>query len=261
MIYTNNKNYAAPFVRAVQNDPYSKGKADFTATGLANPPRALALVEQHRDQLVVDVSNRTASIIGQGMHTIAERAARPEIDICEERFYFEVTVNGKAWLIGAQIDLYEGDTGILWDWKSPKASAFSKKFGGGLKEEWITQLNIGAMGLREKGHKINGLRILALLKDWDKRGLDSKNKCFYMEGYPKHDVLSVDIPIMSDKEILTYVASQIERIIEARESLPLCTPKETWGGNRCRGGWCDAASACDQHKQSLKTGLIYPKGE
>lgn len=248
MKYTNKYNLPEAFVRAVVNDPYDRGESDYSATGLAVPPRASALIEKHFDTLEVDVSSRVAAIIGQGSHSVAERAARPDIDVCEHRFFAKFEVDGKTYTISAQVDLFEKDSGVLYDWKTTKAYAFSKKAGSGKKPEWIEQLNIAAEILRRNGHTPKDLQIIAMLKDWSKREAGSA-------GMPESEVLAVQLPMWEPDVAVAHIQARIKAQVAARESLPDCTSKETWGGNRC-GQWCDAASVCEQFKQMQKTGLL-----
>lgn len=253
MKYTNRYGLPEAFVRAVVNDPYDDGGADFSATGLGVPARARALMEMHPDKVEVDVSSRVAAIIGQGAHSIAERAARPQIDICEKRFFAEFTVDGTVYMVSAQVDLYETDTGNLQDWKTTKAYAFSKGAGSGKKPEWIEQLNVGAELLRQNGHNPKKLTIIALLKDWRKDEAGQK-------GMPESEVLQVDIPIWESAKVRAYIEDRIRAHVNARTHLPDCTPKETWGGRRC-GQWCDASSVCEQYQSALNTGLLFSKAK
>jgi hypothetical protein len=246
--YSNKYNLPLAFVRAVENDPYTRGDSDFSATGLAEPPRASALKVLFRDELVVDVSSRVASIIGQGTHTIAERAARPNIDICEKRFFSTFSVDGRDYVISGQIDLYETDTCNLMDWKTTKAYAFSSKAGNGQKPEWIEQLNIGAELLRRNGHEPKKLTIIALLKDWNLKDAGSS-------GMPKSEVVDVDLPLWPSAKVVSHIEERIRLHAKAREILPSCSSKENWGGRRC-GQWCDASSVCDQYKNGIKTGIF-----
>jgi hypothetical protein len=250
MKYTNIHGLPEVFVRAVENDPYSRGDSDFSATSLSEPPRAQALKIKYERELKVDVSSRVASIIGQGMHSIAERAARPKIDICEQRFFLEVRVDNKDYRVSAQVDLYEKDTETLYDWKSTKAYAFSRKAGGGLKPEWITQLNVGAELMRRNGYKVKGLFIIALLKDWDQRkaGID----------HPISEVCQIEIPLWESNEVIKFIKSRIRAHISARANLPLCDKEENWNMRRC-DRWCDANSVCSQFQDSIKTGLMLIK--
>lgn len=247
MKYSNKYGLPQVFVRAVENDPYDKGESDFSATGLAEPPRASALKAQFKDELLVDVSSRVASIIGQGTHSIAERAARPNLDLCEDRLFAEFTVDGVKYIVSAQLDLFEKDTGNLYDWKTTKAYAFSKKAGSGKKPEWIQQLNVGAELLRRNGFEPKALFIIALLKDWNKREAGG--------SHPESEVVSVELPMWEPLQTEIYIEERIRAHVKARAALPDCTPKETWGGNRC-GQWCDANTVCTQYQEQIKTGLL-----
>lgn len=248
MKYTNNKNYPAPFVRAVENDPYDSGKSDFTATSISRPARATVLFERFKDVLEVDVSTRTASILGQGTHSLLERVARPGIDIIEERYFMTIDVDGIEYILSAQIDLFEKDTGILYDWKTTKALAFTPKYSK--KAEWEIQLNIGAMLLeRQEKLAVKGLMIIGILKDWNERiaqtGLLPNGK--EIKGYPQADVATMDLGFWDPRE---YLSERIRAVVEARKKLPECTPKETWNGRRC-AQYCDVASVCEQYQKKL----------
>jgi hypothetical protein len=247
--YTNIHSLPPAYVRAALNDQYDKGLSDFSATGLAQLPRATALIEQYRGmpELVVDVSSRVASIIGKGSHTTAECAARPGIDLCEVRMFARFEVDGKIYIVSAQLDLYETDTKRLLDWKTTKAYAFSKKAGGGRKDEWIAQLNVGAEILRRNGHHPKTLTIIAMLKDWNEREAG--------KSHPDSEVMSVDLPMWTSERATAYVEDRIRLHVAARTNLPECTSKETWGGRKCPK-WCDAKSVCSQFKQMQRTGLV-----
>lgn len=249
VMYSNVHGLPQAFVRATVNDPYDKGESDYSATGLSEPPRCSALMEKFRGspELIVDVSSRVAAIIGQGAHSIAERAARPGVDLCEKRLFAKFEVDGKAYTISAQLDLYETDTGVLYDWKTTKAYAFSKKAGSGKKPEWITQLNIGAELLRRQpeGYEPKALSILAMLKDW-KEGDAS---------HPESEVVAVDLPMWPREKVVAFIEERIRLQVAARIELPQCTSAETWGGRKCPK-WCDAKTVCDQYKNLQKTGVF-----
>lgn len=250
MKLTNKLGLPEAFFRACLNDPYSKGESDFSATGLANPPRATALLEQFDTSIEIDISSKVAATIGQGVHSILERAARPGIDITEKRYFSPFVVDGKAYVVSAQIDLFERDTGSLQDWKTCKAYAFHKKSGNGKKPEWVQQLNVACEIMKRQIFpvEIKSLRIIGLLKDWNRR--DSKES-----GYPPSEIMTVDIPMWDSKKTTDYIEDRIRAHVAARTILPKCSTSETWGGNRC-ANWCDASSVCAQYLDSLKTGIL-----
>lgn len=245
MKYVNKHGLPEAFVRAVINDPYDRGASDYSATSLSEPARASSLIEKFKDEIEIDVSTRVASIIGQGTHLVAERAARPDIDLCEKRFFADFVVDGALFTISAQIDLYETDSQKLYDWKTTKAFAFSSKAGNGKKPEWVTQMNIGAEIMRRNGHHPGSLHIIALLKDWKKTD----------PSHPKTEVVCVDLPLWEREKVVSYIEERIRAQVAARVVLPECSQKETWGGRKCES-WCDASSVCDQYKSLQKTGIF-----
>ncbi len=256
MIITNKTGVPDAFVRAVVADPYSSGGSDFTATSLASPPRAAQLIKLHGSVLEVEAVNRFASILGQGAHKLLERAARPHLDIIEVRFYLPITVDGSEYTLSAQIDMFETDTSTLYDWKTTKAWAFSKKGGGGKKPEWSAQLNVARYIMSKQAIpiEVKQLKIIGLLRDWDEKSASRD------PGYPQTPVLESSLALWSDEKVLAYIEARVRAHVAARSALPMCTASEAWAGRRC-AQWCDAKAVCSQYAESLTTGILNPKGD
>lgn len=246
MKYTNKYNAPAPFVRAVENDPYDNGGADFTASQISGweTPRCYALLRLFKDQITVDVCSRTATMIGNGVHSLAERAARPGIDLCEVRYFADFVVDGKTYVVSAKIDLYEQDTGILWDWKTAKSGGFAK--GRGKKPDYKAQLNIAREIMMRQPTPIEPreLKIIGILKDW----------ADYISD-PPAPVIAVDLPVWPREETVAFIEKQIRARVAALKDLPECTTGETLGGKKCGTYNCEANSVCTQYQEMLKTGL------
>lgn len=249
MKYVNKHGAPGAWFRAVVNDPYSRGDT-YSPSMLNAPARATALLEQNPD-LEVDVSSKVAATIGQGAHAILERAARPNIDLVEIRYQRTIQVDGQTYMVSAQLDLFETDTGDLSDWKTTKAYAFHKKSGRGKKPEWESQLNVGrwVLGLCPDLPPVKRLLIVGLLKDWDMRKAQSE------AGYPETEIMVAEQKMWTLEETEAWIVKRIQAILAARKELPSCSPGETWGGNRC-GRWCDANSVCSQYQETLKTGIL-----
>jgi hypothetical protein len=248
--YTNKHNLPDSFYRVIQNDTYSKGNSDFSATGLQTPPRAFVLFERHKDELEIDISTRVAATLGQGTHSILERAARPG-DVYEKRFFAPITVNDNLFTISAQIDLWEHDTKVLSDWKTTKVYTFHKgnRSGGKAKPEWVQQLNVGAYLMRLAGYEVKALQIIGILKDWDLA--TSKKEV----GYPPIDIVSLDVEMWPDEKTRLWIEYRIYAFLEARIDLPECGPVDHWNGNRC-SRYCDVNQVCEQYQKARRTGRI-----
>lgn len=248
MKYTNNLNLPEALYKAICNDPYSKGNADFSVTELLKPARAKALEIAHKDELEEDASTRIWSLLGQTTHSILERGASPS-DLVEARF--SATFLGKK--LSGQIDLLSNN--ILYDYKVVKSYPFSTKGGGGLKFEWIAQMNMQLELIRHESLDAEELKIVGILRDYDKRCLDPGNHKHFMAGYPKSEVVMINMPIWPRAETRLFIETRIKAHLDAREALPQCTPTETWGGNLCKG-YCSVSRFCSQYQNALKTGRM-----
>ena len=213
--YTNRENLPEPIVRAVTRDPYDKGKSDFTATSLLEPPRARVLKKQHRDEIVEDVADRLFALCGQVGHGILERAGGDSI--VERRFFAKIasfTVSGQADLI------VTGDTAELTDYKFCSVWTVLN----GVKPEWTQQANI----LRylasedEKPIDITKASIVAIFRDW------SKPKAGREKDYPQSQVKVFPIELWPLDKTEAFICERIAAHMLAEKVLPLCSDEERW---------------------------------
>lgn len=233
MKYTNNFDYPEAYVLAVTNDPYNKGDAEFSATGLIKPPRIVALSEKHKDELEMDVDDRAFALWGQIGHVLLERAA-PKNKITEKRFFFQV--DGVK--LSAQVDslcLIDSD---LEDYKFTAGYGFY--VGQEPKLEWVQQLNIQLEAIRQNGLDAKNLRIWGLIRDW--RPGEKKR----IPGYP-NKLGFHNIPVMPRTECVNMIRLMIKNHRAARLELPLCSEEERWRGKRCPS-YCEVAKFCTQYK-------------
>lgn len=241
MKITNKFGLPEAFRRAVENDDYDKGNADFSITELIGPARQRALQRRYNDQIEEDCSSRAFSLFGQAVHVILQRAARPELDIAEKRFFAPFEVKGEIYTVGGQIDLLSNvrtPQASLSDWKTTKLYPFTKKGGGGQKPEWIAQLNMQLELLRTNDLDATSLWIVGLLRDWGPRNASEVPR----------EVASVSIPIWPRKKTQEYIVERIRDHLNARKVLPECSREERWQGRRCEG-YCNVSSWCVQYQQ------------
>lgn len=208
---TNKLGLPAPIVRAVQRDPYNRGRSDFTVTQLVAPPRLRVLRKRHAAQITEDVADRIYSLIGQSVHTILERAAM-EGALAEERLY--MNIDGLA--ISGQLDHYLFVDGTLSDYKVTSQWADLDK------PDWLMQLNFLALLLQENGHTVKKLEIAAIFRDW------SKTRAKADPDYPQLPVALAPFPLWERQEALNRLMERIRIHVEAESELPLCTDEERW---------------------------------
>lgn len=209
MEITNKYNLPLPLVEAVRQDLYSKGKSDISVTQLIDSPQMARLYEQHEHEIIEDASDRIYALMGSGTHNVLEQANVN--DIAEERLFIEI--NGKT-LSGAfdHLVLY---TGLLDDYK--QTSVWQVIYGN---PKWETQLNCLAYLCIKNDYQINSLRIVAILRDWQ------KSKAKTDPGYPQHQVATINIPLWPLEKQEAYINERMA--IHFQETVPECTDEDTW---------------------------------
>ena len=222
---TNNKGFPEALVKAVTNDTYSRGTADRSVTGLLAPPRQAALIERHDGMISEDVSERTFALYGQLVHLLLERAGEQSRNaINEERLYAEVG----GWTISGQtvtLTLTEDQRSwIISDYKFVTAYKFKRSYSGELviPEDYEKQLNLYSHLLRENGFKVDGLKIVAIYRDWSK--LEAKRD----KNYPQLGAETHDIPLWSEDKAKAFMEERVRLHQAAENDLPECDASERW---------------------------------
>lgn len=209
MIITNHSGLPQALVRAVENDDYTRGKADISVTGLLKPPRMVALERRHASELTEDVSDRIWALFGKCAHKILEESGT---GFKEHRLF--TTCLG--WVVSGQLDMM--NDGRIEDWKI--TSSWSVK--EGYKPEWEHQLNLYALLARSHGLAVNGLRIITILRDWSK--LEARRN----EDYPRSNCQVFDIPLWPEDKAQAYLEERVRLHQAAQTELPACSKEDRW---------------------------------
>jgi hypothetical protein len=223
MRLTNEMELPDAIVRAVQNDPYDRGLADYSVTQLLSPPRKVALEREHADELVEDVSDRIWSLVGQIAHGILERSEREAV--AERRLY--ATVGGKR--ISGSMDRVHVGEGLLQDYKVTTAW----KFKDGCPLEFEQQLNCYAYLLRHgvdaegvpASTEVRRAEIVGILRDW------SKPQAKRDLGYPRRQCIKLAVQLWAPERQLQFLEGRIALHEAARTVKPLCSPSDRWATN------------------------------
>lgn len=213
MILTNRLGLPRSIENAVRNDPYTRGGAHISVTGLISPARKRALEARHADEITEDVADRIWALMGQIAHGVLERA--DDQAWCEERLY----ISRHGWRISGQFDRYllEPD-GLLQDYKLTTVYAVRD----GCKPEWEAQENIYALMLREHGYRVERLEVVAILRDWQ------RSKAKHTSDYPQKPVLIVPVSLWPTEQTEEYIKSRLMAHGWAQHELPECTTEERW---------------------------------
>lgn len=221
-IVTNIHRLPTPIVRAVENDPYSRGDADISVTSLIGPPRIHFLKERFGEEIVVDVSDCIWSLLGQGIHAILERGAADTGHIAERRLYAKidgVTISGGMDLTEATASGNE-----ICDYKMSSARAFAFP-----KKEWAQQLNSYAWIYNENYPRkpVKALSVCLISRDFDRNRVGS-------DGYPDAPIVRIPIKLWRKETQLAFIRERLALYKEARqkdffdEDLPECTDEDRW---------------------------------
>jgi hypothetical protein len=225
MKITNRFNLPEPFVAAVTSDDYQRGDAEFTSTELIKPSRILVYSKRHDKDMVEDVSDRVWAFQGQTKHVVLERIARTNPNRYHVEKRFETIMPGTGARISGQIDLYDRQDHILYDWKETSVWRFLLR-GSELndKDEWVQQANINLYLMRM--HDFNVLRLvnIALLKDWKAR----KARFGREPDYPKCAVHVMPLPMWSIGQAQSYINERVEKHRAEAANPPVCNKEERW---------------------------------
>ena len=238
MQYTNKHDVPIEVIRAVQNDPYTKGEGvTLSVTQLIKSPRIVALAEQHDADISVDYRDEVFKLLGKAVHLALENAnVGDENLIPERRLYAEID----GWRISGQTDTMSLKEKMLTDYKCTSVYAV-----GSDKPEWEQQLNLYTWLWRKHGYKVERLRIMAILRDWRRSEADKKF------DYPQSPVVCLEIPLWGFIKQTDFVQQRVAMHQAAMKGeLPECTDEDRWlrrGKNiRCEGNWCQVAPFCSQ---------------
>lgn len=210
MKITNKANLPLALVKAVENDDYSKGDADYSTTELNVPSRIVALRKKHYHELEEDVADRIYSLLGKLGHKILENSGMT--NFVEKRL--SCMVDG--FKLSGQVDIIDATT--LEDWK------FCSRYtaADGVKAEWIQQASTNAYICHHNGIKIDKARYIAIFRDF------SKPQARKLPDYPKHQVMAFDVPLWDLDKTERWIKERIASHEKALSELPECSMEERW---------------------------------
>ena len=204
MKITNKHNLPDTFLSFARDEKYDKGESDISVTTLIDAPRVNILRQQNRDNIEADVSDMIWPLLGTAVHHMLESAQPKGSVTMEERLFVEV--NG--WTVSGQIDHQEEIDGQVYISDYKVTSVWSVIYG---KEDWVRQLNCYAQLVRmAKGRKVGGVRIIAILRDWQRREAQ-----FKPNEYPQSPVVTVDIPLWPEDQAKAYLEDRVHLHQEA----------------------------------------------
>jgi len=222
MKITNKNNLPDTFLSFARDGKYDKGNADISVTTLIDSPRINILKVQNKAEIESDVSDMIWPLLGTAVHHMLESGPAKGNVTMEERLF--VNING--WSLSGAIDHQEEIDGKIHISDYKVTSVWSVIYG---KEEWVKQLNCYAQMVRmAKDKKVASVRIIAILRDWNRRDAMLK------PDYPKSPVATVDIPLWPEAQAIEYLHDRIEvhqdaqMMWDTKEAVVNCSDDERW---------------------------------
>jgi hypothetical protein len=211
---TNKYNLPKTFVKVLERD-YHKS-ADYSASQLTKSPRMVHLENRHYKEIVKDVTDNIWCLFGTAVHNILENG-ESDNQLVEE--YLTQNIDGIK--LSGILDLYED--GIVYDYKV--TSVWSCVFLNDHIKDYESQLNIYGWLMRKHNMEVNGLKIIMILRDWQKSRL-------YDAGYPRSQVQVIDIKLWDMEKAEKYIKERLDLYESTKDlkddKLPECTDKERW---------------------------------
>jgi len=212
MRITNKQNLPEPLVRAITNDNYDKGGADYSVTDLIKPPRITALEKRHWEELVEDASDRLWLLMGKAGHEVLRRSS--EGGIVEER----CIIDFEGYKVSGQLDYAVTEQSII-DYKFTSIWAVKD----GVKPEWDQQLNCYKYLAEQYGVEVKELKIIAILRDWN------INEAKRNPELPQAQVVVLPVRVWAKEAVEHWMRHRIALHENARNGvLPDCTTEEMW---------------------------------
>jgi len=239
MKYTNKHGLPESLVNAIGNDNYDfiPDEKRISVTQLINSPLVRKLKLKHGSEIEEDVMDNVWRLFGSAVHSVIERVDQKG-SLKEERLEQEIdgiTISGQA-------DLYHEK--VIEDYKV--TSAWSLCYNPEGKEEWLRQLNVYAWLFRKAGHEVKKLRIVAILRDWDKR------KALPDSNYPMTPIVVVNVHLWPEAMQLAYIKDRIA----IHQTDHICTEKERWTTETTwavkKTGVQKAKKVCQSEEEAIK---------
>lgn len=143
----------------------------------------------------------------------------PEVN---EKYIFEKTMSLDMGdhVISGTFDLYDKETGILYDYKL--CSTF-QWMNPSAREKWHEQLNIYAYMLQKEGFPVNGIRVVAFFRDWSAAGMMRSS------NYPNTQIKEIHIPLWSTEQTWNLINFHLDQHRQAElGNVPQCSGKIRW---------------------------------
>lgn len=234
MRLTNSSNLPEPYFdvcqRLLSGHPEPQ-EGVYSVTELLRPIRQIVLQRRYSSTIEQDVQDCVALIEGTAWHKAMESALDGSGRFITETRLSETEPTWRNGLtVTGQFDLYDPETGTIYDWKTTKLATVDKNRKGE-EDDWYLQLMMYAeLIAHECGTRPSHGVIVAMAKD------HSRIRAMKSDDYPQYPLQTVEYDLDRDAEererVHIHFFEKAERayMAERDESLvlPPCTMDERW---------------------------------
>jgi len=245
MRFTNRAGLPKSLVDVITADDFDPRRVTenvYWLTKILMPPKVVELERRHYDEIEVDVTDKVSRIIGTALHDWISRRLDKTNRLSEEKAYIDLstfdvhtcrpkeTIKQQDWYdkdtmyVSCKLDCYDPDEEIVEDYKTTKS--WTVVIDGGMKPDWIQQLNVYAYVLRKLGFPVKGARAVLWITDWQKSKANE-------ERYPKAPIHISPATLLPDEEIEVFLKERVRAHVQALnvekdDQIPECSPEERW---------------------------------
>lgn len=205
-----------------------KSLGDYSATGLINPVRVVALGKRYGHLAKRSLKGQAASLIGTAVHEMMERLLR-QANVINPDYLLERGLVHPFWIGDNDFRLVSGRFDILHDEKDiydiKTTKCWHLVFDPDMVD-WHQQQNIYAFLLKMRGVTVETLNIVAFYLDW------IESKTLRDKKYPQSPVVEYQLELWTPQEQEDFIMHRLQMHVEAEstpdEELPVCTQEERW---------------------------------
>ena len=245
MKYTNRFDLPQSIFDAIARETYDLDRSRdnvISVSALIDTPKIRQLKLRHWNEIEDDISNTIWMLLGSSIHSVLERA-KHEDRLIEQRLYQDID----GFTISGKVDLYEKEEKIIQDYKVTSTYGFTK--GEGYKKEWEQQLNCYAWLYRKAGFEVNELKIVAILRDWQRRISLTDTR------YPNIPLIVVNVPLWSLEKQEKFIRDRLNNHMLSANlddgDIPECSEEDRWQDRRCKD-YCIVKRFCHHYKKIQK---------
>jgi len=222
----NNEGVPYPIYKAVINDGYTAGNADFSVTQLYDAPKKV-----YGDRIVArngtkrNISDVLDMFEGSITHEGMEYRLKDDKEfITEKRLFVNIKVGDQTILLSGAFDCYCIPNKTLYDYKTTSAGGWKMRHKKMI--QYSQQVNIYRILMKLNSYEDpQSIKIIFFVKGWNQ--IDA-----YSHDYPRSRFMEENVEKLSDEQVITLIKEKISILLQSSTTpyaeIPYCSPEQRW---------------------------------